>query len=319
MRVATKQFGTVCVRVPVLALAACLSTAACSDEPKESSNNQPSYILPAMSQTRGTNADATPPRVPFDTATLRLAPRVVGSWRHDTSAYTQGLLVYRGRLLEGTGLEGHSELREVNKLTGRVLRRTALPATSFGEGIAVVGGRLFELTWREGRGYVYDVATLAPVDSFRYEGEGWGLTTDGSNLYMSDGSNRLRVIDPKDFSTIRTLAVTEAGEPVWMLNELEYVHGEIWADVYQTDLVARIDVRTGHILGWIDVGKLLTVAERADVSARGGLANGNAFDSAQDVLLVTGKLWPRLFALDLKGVSPRATKHSPSHRSAPTP
>ena len=300
-----------------LALVACLSTAACRDEPKASSNDQPPYILPSMSQAHATNADATPPRVPFDATTLRIAPRAVGSWRHDTSAYTQGLLVYKGRLLESTGLEGHSDLREVNKLTGRVLRRTALPATSFGEGIAVVGGRVFELTWREGRGYVYDVATLAPVDSFKYEGEGWGLTTDGTNLYMSDGSNRLRIINPKGFTTIRSLPVTEAGQPVWMLNELEYVHGEVWANVYQTDLVARIDARTGHVVGWLDVSKLLTRAERADVSARGGLANGIAFDSAHNVLLVTGKLWPRLFALDLDEVSPLATKRPPSHRSTP--
>ncbi|CAN5911521.1 hypothetical protein BH11GEM1_BH11GEM1_16360 [soil metagenome] len=299
----------------VLALVACLWTAACRDELKESSTDQPSYILPSMRQPGATNANATPPRVPFDATTPRVAPRVLGSWRHDTSAYTQGLLVYEGRLLEGTGLEGHSDLREVNKLTGLVLRRTALPATSFGEGIAVIGGRIFELTWREGRGFVYDVATLAPVDSFKYEGEGWGLTTDGTNLYMSDGSNRLRIIDPKGFTTIRTLPVSEAGQPVWMLNALEYVHGEVWANVYQTDLVARIDARTGHVIGWLDVSKLLTDAERADVSERGGLANGIAFDSAHNVLLVTGKLWPRLFALDLDGVSPLATNRPPSHRS----
>ena len=193
-----------------LALGACLSLSACRDEPKESSLDQSSYILPSMRQTGATNADATPPRVPFDATTPKVALRVLGSWRHDTSAYTQGLLVYEGRLLESTGLEGQSELREVNKLTGRVLRRTVLPATSFGEGIAVIRDRLFELTWREGRGYVYDVATLAPVDSFKYEGEGWGLTTDGTRLYMSDGSNRLRIIDPKGFTTIRTLPVTEA-------------------------------------------------------------------------------------------------------------
>ena len=288
--------------IAVLVLVACFWSAACRDEPRASSTAESSFILPSMRQTKATNADATPPPVPFDAATPRVALHVVGSWRHDTSAYTQGLLVYEGRLLESTGLEGHSELREVNKLTGRVLRRTALPATSFGEGIAVIRGRLFELTWREGRGYVYDVTTLAPTDSFTYEGEGWGLTADGTNLYMSDGSNRLRIIDPKGFTTIRTLSVTEAGQPVWMLNELEYVQGELWANVYQTDLVARIDVRTGHVIGWIDLGKLLTVGERADVSKRGGVANGIAFDSTHNVLLVTGKLWPRLFALDLGGV-----------------
>jgi glutamine cyclotransferase len=147
---------------------------------------------------------------------------------------------------------------------------------------------------------VYDAATLAPIDSFTYVGEGWGLATAGRTLYMSDGTSRLRVVDPTGFQQQRTIQIRERDSTVWMLNELELVRGELWANIYETDLIARIDTTTGHIVGWIDVGKLLTAKEREDVTRRGGVANGIAYDSASNRVFVTGKLWPRLFEIDVR-------------------
>jgi glutaminyl-peptide cyclotransferase len=251
-----------------------------------------------MQQLPSTNADARPPAIPFDTTTPRISARVIRSSPHDTAAYTQGLAIYRGRLLESTGRVGQSDVREVDTKTGSVRRRMALPPTEFGEGITVAGDRLYQLTWRGGRGHLYDPATLAPIDSFTYTGEGWGLATDGRVLYMSDGTSRIRVVDPAGFRELRTIQVRERDSTVWMLNELEWVRGELWANVYQTDLIARIDPASGRVIGWIDVGNLLTAAERQDVAKRGGVANGIAFDSASNRLFVTGKLWPRLFEIE---------------------
>ena len=279
-------------------LIATLCVAACRDDASRATNGRPA-LLPGMMQPAGTNADAAPPAVPFDTATPRTVAHASASWPHDTAAYTQGLIVDRGRLLESTGLEGHSDLREVATRSGRIVRRVALPRTVFGEGIAVVGDRLFQLTWRAGRAYVYDARSLALVDSVTYPGEGWGLASDGQHLYFSDGSSDIRVIDPSGFREQRRIRVTEAGKPVWMLNELELVHGELWANIYETNLVARIDPSSGRVVGWLDLGALLTPAEREEVAKRGGVANGIAFDSTRNMVLVTGKLWPRMFEIDL--------------------
>jgi len=210
--------------------------------------------------------------------------------------------MYRGQLLESTGRLAQSDVREVDITTGAVRRRAALPATEFGEGIAVVGNRLYQLTWQGGRGHVYAANTLTPIDSFSYSGEGWGLATDGRMLYMSDGTSRIRVLDPTGFHELRTIQVREADSTVWMLNELEWVRGELWANVYQTDFIARIEPATGHVVGWIDVGNLLTAAQRQDVARRGGVANGIAFDSVRNRLFLTGKLWPRLFEVDVASI-----------------
>ncbi len=291
-------------------IVAALCLAACEGNASDGSDNRPPALPPGMQPPAQSNADARPPAVPFDSTTPRISPRVIRSWPHDTAAYTQGLAIYRGRLLESTGRLGQSDLREVDAITGTVRRRVALPATEFGEGIAVLGNRLYQLTWRGGRGHVYDANTLSPIDSFAYAGEGWGLATDNSSLYMSDGTSRIRVLDPTGFRELRTIQVREADSTVWMLNELEWVRGELWANVYQTDLIARIDPATGRVVGWIDVGNLLTAAERQDVASRGGVANGIAFDSVRNRLFLTGKLWPRLFEVDVasiqRSVSPRS-------------
>jgi glutamine cyclotransferase len=269
---------------------------ACGEKDDGDRNARPS-LLPSMMHQQ-TNADGAPPNVPFSPGTPRQLARAVRRWPHDTMAYTQGLLVHGGRLLESTGIEGRSDVREVDEHTGRVLRRTELEPREFGEGIAVLGDRLYQLTWKSGRGRVYDARTLAPIDSFSFEGEGWGLATDGTMLYLSDGTSQLRVIDPAGFRVVRTVPVTEAGKPVHSLNELEWVRGELWANIYQTDFVARIDPASGRVVGWIDLAKLLSPAERGAVGSRGGVANGIAYDSTSDAVLVTGKYWPFLVQLD---------------------
>lgn len=269
----------------------------------EAEANGETSILPSFLPQRD-NAAASIPRVPISPATPRFVPRVAHRWPHDTTAFTQGLLVHAGRLLESTGLRGHSNVREVDRATGAVLQRTDLPSDEFGEGIAVVGDRIYQVTWKSKRGFVYDVRSLAPLDSFSYEGEGWGLTSDGALLYLSDGSSRIRVIDPNGFRPVRTIRVTEAEQAVHMLNELEWVKGELWANVYETSFIARIAPATGRVVGWIDVRRLLAEEERKRLDARGGVPNGIAFDSTTGHVFVTGKYWPYLFQLDSTVVRP---------------
>lgn len=256
------------------------------------------HILPAFLRQQGSNAQASIPAIPFSAATPRLRARATRRWPHDTLAYTQGLLVHEGRFIESAGLRGHSNLRAVERETGRVLRRADLPVNDFAEGIAVLGDRIYQLEWKSGRGFVYDARTLTPIDSFTYEGEGWGLTSDGTLLYFSDGTSGVRVIDPNGFRVVRTIRVTEAGKPVIMINELEWVDGELWANVYETNLIARIEPSTGRVVGWIDIRRLLPDSTRTRLHARGGVANGIAYDSASRQLFVTGKYWPFVFQLD---------------------
>jgi glutamine cyclotransferase len=269
-------------------------------------------ILPAFAQQRN-NAQASVPDIPYSRRTPRWVARATRRWPHDSLAYTQGLVARDGVLLESTGLEGHSDLRTVDRATGKMLKRALLPDSEFGEGIASIGDRVYQLTWQSGRGRVYDAHTLAVVDSFTYDGEGWGLATDDSLLYMTDGTSGVRVIDPNGFRVVRRIRVTEAGQAVHMLNELEWVRGELWANVYETTLVARIDPATGRVTGWIDLAMLLPDAQRDRLKDRGGVANGIAYDRAADRVLVTGKYWPYLFQLDsIPGVaSTRAPRRTP--------
>jgi glutaminyl-peptide cyclotransferase len=219
---------------------------------------------------------------------------VVKSYPHDPGAFTQGLEYVDGVLYEGTGLNGRSSIRRVNLETGNVLKQHNVGAQYFGEGITVFKSDLIELTWQSGIALVYDRSTFAPKKSFRYSGEGWGLTHDGTDLIMSDGTEFLRFLDPVTFAERRRVRVTGVGQPVKNLNELEYVKGEIFANIWMTDYIARIDPATGRINSYVDLRGLMP----ANDSSRDVL-NGIAYDAAMDRLLVTGKLWPRLFEIKL--------------------
>lgn len=222
--------------------------------------------------------------------------QVVQSWPHDPNAYTQGLVYRDGNLYEGTGLNGQSSLRQVELETGAVLRRHNLERQYFGEGIALFKGRLYQLTWRSHVGFVYDAATFQRVGQFNYPTEGWGLTDDGTSLIMSDGSSTLRFLDPSTLAVKRTIVVTDTGREISMLNELEYVKGEIYANVFMSDEIARIDPATGRVTGWIDLSGLLAPEDK---TGEENVLNGIAYDAAHDRLLVTGKLWPKLFHIRL--------------------
>jgi glutamine cyclotransferase len=222
--------------------------------------------------------------------------KIVQSWPHDPMAFTQGLVYRDGRLYEGTGLNGHSNLREVELTTGAVLRKHGLAQQYFGEGITLFKGRIYQLTWISHVGFIYDAATFQQVGQFAYPTEGWGLTDDGTSLIMSDGSNKLRFLDPTTLTVQRTLTVTDNGREISLLNELEYVKGEVYANVFMSNLIARIDPATGRVNGWIDLSGLLSPKDRT-----GGedVLNGIAYDAANDRLLVTGKRWPKLFHIRL--------------------
>ncbi len=220
---------------------------------------------------------------------------VVRSFPHDRGAFTQGLVFHDGLLYQGTGLQGRSSIRRVRLETGEVLNRRGVAAQHFGEGIALANGEIFQLTWKSGVAFVYDLESFGMTRSFNYRGEGWGLTYDGTSLIMSDGTDQIRFLDPKTFSERRRIRVTAAGQPVHSLNELELIEGEIWANVWQTDQIARIDPATGHVTAWIDLSRLLTPTERANTD----VLNGIAYDDVTDRLFVTGKLWPKVFEIRL--------------------
>jgi glutamine cyclotransferase len=223
---------------------------------------------------------------------------VVAAYPHDPNAFTQGLVVYGGELLESTGQYGSSSLRRVDIETGRVEQLLPLDAMYFGEGIAVLADRVYQLTWQNGIAFVYDATTFAAERTFRYTGEGWGLTTDGTHLILSDGTSALRFLDPETLSVVRQLTVTDAEIPVVQINELEYVEGEIWANIWHSDRIARIAPDTGKVVGWIDLSALYPRNGRPAEA----VLNGIAYDPAEQRLFVTGKNWPQLFELEIEGL-----------------
>jgi glutamine cyclotransferase len=223
---------------------------------------------------------------------------IATKYPHDRGAFTQGLVYHSGVLYEGTGLYGRSTLRRVDLRTGDVRDTVTLGSSYFGEGIAVLNDRIYQLTWREQTGFVYDRETFALLDRFSYSTEGWGLTTDGTRLIASNGTDRITFHDPGTFAELDSIAVRADGEPVQGLNELEYVNGEIWANVFLTDRIARIDRTTGAVRGWIDLSGLLSENDRADLDV--GVLNGIAYDAAKNRLFVTGKNWPKLFEIKLR-------------------
>ena len=221
---------------------------------------------------------------------------VVNEYPHDRDAFTQGLAFDDGVLYEGTGRRGASSLRRVALETGEVLQTHALAEELFGEGVTVYGDTVIQLTWQSCVGFVYDKETFEQLDPFTYAGEGWGLTHDGDRLIMSDGTSTLRFLDPETFARVGQVQVLSDGRPVTRLNELEYVEGDIYANVWQTDRIARIDPATGHVLAWIDLEGLLSGEDRTEPV---DVLNGIAYDAAADRLFVTGKLWPKLFEIEL--------------------
>ncbi len=240
----------------------------------------------------GTPAADCPPAAP------RLFTfEVVHAYPHDPEAFTQGLLWHDGSLYESTGLKGRSSLRKVALETGQVLQKRDVDGQYFAEGLALEGGRLVQLTWQSQRAFVYSLDEFGQQPGFDYLGEGWGLTTDGRRFIMSDGTAKLRFMDLSDFSPQGSVTVSDQGRPVTRLNELEYVEGLVYANIWQTDRIAQIDPVTGAVVGWIDLTGLLTAADRNGASP--DVLNGIAWDRSDKRLFVTGKHWPKLYEIRL--------------------
>jgi glutamine cyclotransferase len=222
--------------------------------------------------------------------------KIVNIYPHDRSAFTQGLVFTDGIFYEGTGLKGQSTLRKVDPKTGEVLELYRLPDQFFGEGITIYHDKLFQLTFKSGVGFVYDKNSFALLEEFEYPTEGWGLTYDGQQLIMSDGTANLYFRDPETFEEIRRAEVRDANGPVTNLNELEYIQGQVYANIWKTDRIAIIDPQSGKVTGWIALEGLLSQEDR---SQQVDVLNGIAYDAANDRLFVTGKWWPKLFEIEL--------------------
>lgn len=298
--------------------------------------NQPAIPSPTRAQviapkaTAGTTA--TPTKIPFPSATplpaqaaattmpalgvtpvptgavisvTKTAPiygyQIIHTYPHDQAAFTEGLVYDQGILFEGTGINGQSEIRRVNLESGAVVQSHALARDYFGEGITVYRDKLIQLTWLSHIGFVYNKDTFTLLQDFQYGTEGWGLTHDGQHLIMSDGTPTLHFLDPETLQETGHIDVLDNGQPVYNLNELEYVKGEIYANVWHTDRIARINPATGRVASWINLQGIISAAERRDPEA---VLNGIAYDADHDRLFVTGKLWPKLFEIKLGPAAP---------------
>jgi glutamine cyclotransferase len=266
---------------------------------------QPTAAAPATA-VQSEAADAAP--LPPDAHPTQLvAPalytyRVRNIYPHDPAAFTQGLIVRNGQFLEGTGLEGQSRLRRVEIETGNVLQDHAIGDEHHGEGITELNGKIYQLTWRSGVGFIYDAASLQETGQFAYAGEGWGITHDGTQLIVSDGSATLQFWDPATLQPTGGVYVSLFGLPLSQLNELEYIDGSIFANVWQTNLVVRIDPSTGQVTGVVDLAGLLDFAPPAE--GQPDVLNGIAYEAETGRLFVTGKLWPAVFEIELLEVKP---------------
>lgn len=236
--------------------------------------------------------EASLPRV----MTGRMTYEVVQAYPHDPLAFTQGLIFEDGIFYESAGLYGQSSLRKVDLATGEVLQRVDLPAVYFAEGLTAWGDQLIQLTWQEHSGFVYDKDSFTQTGTFEYATEGWGLTQDGERLIMSDGTSTLYFLAPETFAVLDRVTVTDLGREIANLNELEWIQGEVFANIWQTDDIVRIDPETGEVLGWIDLSGLLPEEERGPET---NVLNGIAFDPQDNRLFLTGKLWPRLYEIRL--------------------
>jgi glutamine cyclotransferase len=243
------------------------------------------------------NEDGAKPQPSSNAIVPKYGYQIVNIWPHDSNAFTQGLILADGKMLESTGQEGQSSLRSVALETGRILKKVEVPFPYFAEGIALLEGKIYQLTWQHQLGFIYNSETLERIGEFKYDGEGWGLTTDGRSLIMSDGSSRLRFLDPTSFKVTKTLSVLDGKVPISNLNELEFVQGEIYANIWHDDRIAAIDPNTGRVTAWIDLTGLMPEDELEDPEA---VLNGIAYDQANDRLFVTGKLWPRIYEIRIK-------------------
>jgi glutamine cyclotransferase len=250
----------------------------------------------------------TPGNASSLSADLNLAPidttgttihviRVVNVYPHDPEAYTQGLVYHGGFLYEGTGLQGHSTIRKVELKTGKVQKSHHLAAKYFGEGITICKNKLIQLTWQSNTGFIYDLQTFRLLGTFSYQTEGWGITFDGKHLIMSDGTAALRFLDPRTFKIMKQIEVLDRGNILPNINELEYIKGEIYANVWGTGYIVRISPRTGQVLGWIDLRVLYSLVGN---SRKIDVLNGIAYDAQGDRLFVTGKYWPNIFEIRLE-------------------
>lgn len=233
--------------------------------------------------------------------------RIVHTYTHDQQAFTQGLVFVDGHLYESTGMKGRSSLREEDLETGRILQFHVVPDQYFAEGLTDWKNTLIQLTWQSHIAFVYDRMSFRLLRTFPYTGEGWGLTHDASSLILSDGTATLRFFDPETFHEIRRITVKDNGKPVTELNELEFIHGEIYANIWHTDRIARISPATGRVLGWIDLKSLMPRSQLSDDEA---VLNGIAYDVVRNRLFVTGKLWPKIFEITLV---PEKAKLIPVH------
>ncbi|PQV62770.1 Glutamine cyclotransferase [Abditibacterium utsteinense] len=216
---------------------------------------------------------------------------------HDKLAFTEGLLWHNGALYESTGLEGQSDVRKVDARTGQVVQRFKLPPQLFGEGLAFLGGKFYNLTWQSKIGFVFD-ENFKPLARFSYGNEGWGLATDGEKLLQSDGSDTLTWRDPKNFASLGQIKVTRNGASLRNLNELEWIGGYVWANVWQTDEIVVIDPKSGKVVAQLDLDNLLQPKDRSGTE---DVLNGIAYDSASGRIFVTGKNWPKLFSIRVEG------------------
>jgi glutaminyl-peptide cyclotransferase len=255
---------------------------------------QPNNASPPSATTTpppNTQPAPEPPPEP-DIPTYRY--KIVNTFPHDPQAFTQGLEFHDGYLYEGTGQYGKSSLRRVELRTGRIVQIHRLPNEYFGEGITILGDKIYQLTWQNGVCFVYDKRTFRQITQFRYYGEGWGLTNDGKHLIMSDGSETITFRDPETFAEVRRITVRAQGKPVKNLNELEYIEGEIWANIWYSDIIARIDPSTGIVKAWVDMEGL--PVKNRDIEA---VMNGIAYDRQNKRIFVTGKNWDKLFEIEL--------------------
>ena len=221
---------------------------------------------------------------------------VVETFPHDPESFTQGFVYHRGYFYESTGLHGKSALKKIELNSGKVIKRVELGKEYFGEGMTILDDKIYQLTWLNKTGFIYDLSSFQKTGRFSYRSEGWGLTTDGKSLIMSDGTAVITFLNPETFQVIRRINVRDGKMPVTYLNELEFIRDEIWANVFTTDLIARISPQTGKVLSWIDLSSLPTLLPR---SRRRDVLNGIAYDPERDRIFVTGKFWPQIFEIKI--------------------